>query len=248
VLDYLRADRQQAVPWVAGAHNNGVRAVLFDAGDILYHRPRRNLYLRPFLQRNGRDLDDLDRQARKEYELQAYQGRLTQDEFREAVIRCYGITDPVLVEEGRRIIQHEDNDLDFYEGVSAALHALKGSGFMLGIITDTAASISEKLKWFKAGGFGSVWDTIISSAEIGVRKPHPGIYLAALQQLGISARQAIFVGHKASELDGAHKTGMLTAAFNYEPGARADYYIDHFSDLVELPVFQQMKNAERKTL
>jgi FMN phosphatase YigB (HAD superfamily) len=106
----------------------------------------------------------------------------------------------------------------------------------LGIVTDTASPLHIKLAWFERGGFGEVWDAVISSKELGVRKPNAKIYLAALQQLGIKAEQAIFVGHKASELDGARAVGVKTIAFNYEETAIADYFIKQFSDLLNLPL------------
>ncbi|MEM5775927.1 MAG: HAD hydrolase-like protein, partial [Anaerolineaceae bacterium] len=238
VLDLLHEDAQQPDPTAVLQAGPGPCAVLFDAGDILYYRPRRHALLRPFLRRQGLDLDDLDTQARREVELEAYQGQITQDQYREAIIRCYGIMNPSLVEEGRQILKEEDNDLEFFDGVAETLHTFKKKGYLLGIVTDTAASISNKLEWFKAGGFGNVWDTIISSVEIGVRKPHPNIYRAALTQLGVLAEQAGCVGHKASELEGARNTGMITAAFNYEADAAADYYINHFSELAHLAIFQ----------
>ena len=119
------------------------------------------------------------------------------------------------------------------------LIALKEMGCLLGIVTDTANSVSTKLSWFEAGGFGSVWDSIISSKEIGARKPDPRLYQAALHQLGVTADQALFVGHKISELDGARAVGLKTVAFNYDPFAQADYYIEYFSDLLTLPVLMR---------
>jgi putative hydrolase of the HAD superfamily len=106
---------------------------------------------------------------------------------------------------------------------------------MLGIITDTANPVHVKLSWFERGGFGNVWDTIISSQEFGIEKPDPRIYFAALQQLGLKADQAVFVGHCPEELEGARTCGMKTVAFNYEASAKAEYFIDNFSDLLQIP-------------
>jgi FMN phosphatase YigB (HAD superfamily) len=92
------------------------------------------------------------------------------------------------------------------------------------------------LSWFERGGFGHVWDSIISSMDMGVRKPDPKLYLAALTQLGLSADQAVFVGHRASELAGARAVGMHTVAFNYEEDAGADYFIENFADLLKVPL------------
>jgi putative hydrolase of the HAD superfamily len=116
------------------------------------------------------------------------------------------------------------------------LRALKKQGYLLAVVTDTANSISAKLDWFERGGFGHVWDSIVSSMELGTRKPDPKIYQAALQQLGLSPDQAAFVGHKASELAGAHEVGMRTIAFNYDKDASADFYIENFADLLKIPV------------
>ncbi len=96
-----------------------------------------------------------------------------------------------------------------------------------------------KMKWFENGGFGHVWDVFISSKEIGLQKPHPEIYLAALKQLSISADQAVFVGHDADELIGAKAVGMKTVAFNYKDDAEADCYIEYFADLLQLIELKQ---------
>ena len=69
----------------------------------------------------------------------------------------------------------------------------------------------------------------------GHASPTPLYYQAALQQLGLTADQAVFVGHRASELAGAKTVGMLTVAFNYDQDASADYFIETFSDLLKVP-------------
>ncbi len=83
---------------------------------------------------------------------------------------------------------------------------------------------------------GTCGISIIASYEVGVQKPDPKIYQLALQQLGLTPDQAIFVGHKSSELEGARNVGMNTVAFNYDPDAKADIYIEKFSELADLPI------------
>jgi FMN phosphatase YigB (HAD superfamily) len=68
-----------------------------------------------------------------------------------------------------------------------------------------------------------------------VCKPDPRIFQAALDQLGISPAQAVFVGHLKTELDGARSVGMGTVAFNQESLAVADHTIQNFAELLELP-------------
>ena len=213
-----------------------IQALIFDAGDILYFRPQRGSEFAAFLTGLGMEVNPNHRQQKKEIEYQAYRGQITHDEYREAIVRMYGITQPDLVARGKQALIDDDSNVQFFEGVAGTLSALKKQGFLLAIVTDTANSISTKLKWFERGGFGHVWDAIISSMDIGTRKPEPQIYQAALQQLGVTADQAVFVGHRASELAGALAIGMQTIAFNYDEDAQADFFIEKFSDLLKLPV------------
>jgi putative hydrolase of the HAD superfamily len=216
--------------------NRKIRALIFDAGDILYFRPQRGLGFASFLQELGLEISPNHHQRKKEIEYQAYRGQITHDEYRESVVRMYRITEPEQLRRGKQALIDDDANVAFFEGVPETLLALKKQGFLLGIVTDTANSISAKLSWFERGGFGHVWDSIISSMDIGTRKPDPKIYEASLKQLGVTPNQAVFVGHRVSELDGARAVGMQTVAFNYDKDASADYFIESFSSLLKLPV------------
>ena len=85
---------------------------------------------------------------------QAYQGLISQDQYREALVRLYGVTEPEQIERGKQVLAAEDDDVQFFPGVAETLIALKEMGYLLGIITDTANSVSTKLRWFEKGGFG----------------------------------------------------------------------------------------------
>jgi putative hydrolase of the HAD superfamily len=241
LLDILRsANSRQAAP----VPPSPIQALLFDAGDVLYYRPRRGQLFSEFLAQSGLDPANASKAARDALAHQAYQGLISQDQYREALVRLHGVSEPEQIERGKQAIASEDDDVQFFPGVAETLIALKEMGYLLGIITDTANSVSTKLRWFENGGFGHVWDSIISSKDIGARKPDPRLYQAALQQLGINTEQAVFVGHKISELDGAHAVGLKTVAFNYDRAAQADYYIENFSDLLSLPCIVHQANLQ----
>jgi putative hydrolase of the HAD superfamily len=218
------------------ADTRKIRAMIFDAGDILYFRPQRGSGFVTFLKELGLGLSPNHAQRKKEVEYQAYRGQITHDAYREAIVHMYGINQPEELARGKQALIDDDANVAFFEGVPETLCTLKEQGILLGIVTDTANSISAKLSWFERGGFGHVWDSIISSMDVGTRKPDPKIYQAALEQLGVDPEQAVFVGHRASELAGARAVGMPTVAFNYESDARADYFIEKFCDLLNLPI------------
>lgn len=218
------------------ADKRKIKTLFFDAGDILYYRPMNGAHLKEFL--NGNSVNpspNLDEENKRLREL-AFSGKLGRHAYYEQVIRLYGIESPEEVARGVAAMSKDDNTVKIIEGVPETIHALKQKGFVLGIITDTAMSFTKKLNWFDQYGFGRVWDCVISSKEIGVRKPSPLMYEKALCQVGAKASEAVFIGHKKSELDGARAMGLVTVAFNYDEGAVADYYIENFADLLALPM------------
>ena len=149
-------------------------------------------------------------------------------------MNLYGITDPVLLSDEIQRALQEKEKIRFFDGAQETLHKLKARNLYLGIVTDTAQPLHKKINKLERGGIGHFWDAITPSSEVGVQKPDPRIYQLTLQQLGVKPDQAVFVGHKTSELDGARKVGLKTVAFNYDADAKADFYINHFSDLADL--------------
>jgi putative hydrolase of the HAD superfamily len=222
-----------------------IKAFLFDAGDILYHRPKSGHHLRSFLNEIGLVDIEIPIDKKKQLRDQAYKGLISQNQQREEIMFYLGITDPQLVQRGCQALEDDDNNVIFFPGVQETLRTLKQNGFLLGIITDTANPISVKLRWFENGGFADVWDSIVSSHEIGIEKPDPKIYQAALDHLGLKPHQAVFVGHNPIELDGANKIGMTTVAFNQDPGAKADFSITHFNDLLSIQFMESSSEGQR---
>jgi len=238
LVNILRAE--QSVPGtrdnVCKSRQDGVCAFLFDAGNILYYRPQRDRKLKAFLKELALPFAEIPSLEREALQQRAFQDQITREQYCEAILRLYGVNQEDHLARGRQILDEDSNNVKFFDGVPETLLALKERAYLLGIITDTTLPVHIKLGWFDHGGFGHVWDSIVSSKELGIRKPAPQIYQAALQQLGIPSERAVFVGHKASELEGARVVGMKTIAFNYDAGAEADFYIDQFADLLKVPI------------
>ncbi len=216
-----------------------VKALFFDACDVLYYRPQRDQHLSRYLKGKTINLPPNFLEEKQRLKDLAYSGQMKRREYHEKLLRLYGIHSPQELARGMAALSLDDATVEIIPGVPETLHCLKGRGYLLGIITDTAMSISKKLNWFEAHGFGRVWDVVISSKEIGVRKPSLEMYQLALEQTGVTPRQAAFIGHKKSELDGARAAGLITIAFNYEEDAAADVYIQNFRDLLSLPLLEE---------
>jgi len=238
LLDILRAELKSTSPNLqpSGVSPCPIRALLFDAGDMLYFRAERGRYFREFLEGLGlkpeEDYDD----ERNSLRQRAYCGEVEQEDYQREILNLYGITQPESIVQGLKAMRKDEDNVQFFDGVRETLITLKEKGYLLGIVTDTANPVHTKLGWFERGGFGHVWDAITSSLNVGVRKPDPMIYRTALEQLGVPVEQAVFLGHKKSELEGAKAVGMKTIAFNYDEDALADYYVEIFADILNVPL------------
>ena len=117
------------------------------------------------------------------------------------------------------------------EGVSAALHEkseellrfswcrgsmlfpetretlarLAARGVRMGVISDTFPSLKRTLE---EAGIARFFECFINSSEVGVMKPDPRIYEAALDALGVSAEQSLYVDDYDVEADGARALGF----------------------------------------
>lgn len=89
-----------------------------------------------------------------------------------------------------------------------SLQALKQRGFRLGIISNGADDENTYTLIDKAN-IRPYFEYIISSAAFGKRKPHPGIFHAALDHFQIPPEQAVMVGDTfEADIVGARQVGM----------------------------------------
>ncbi|MHA1506083.1 MAG: HAD family hydrolase [Candidatus Asgardarchaeia archaeon] len=89
------------------------------------------------------------------------------------------------------------------------LQRIKDRGIYVGLISNTA--VDWPIKVLKRYKIFHLFDVVLLSSEFGVRKPHPKIFFAALNKLGVSPEESIFVGDSIeNDIVGANKVGMWT--------------------------------------
>lgn len=94
----------------------------------------------------------------------------------------------------------------------ALLEALRGRGLRLGLVSNTASPLWLLAPILERQGITERVDTIVLSSEVGKRKPHPAIFERALDELGVGASEALFVGDRLdADILGASRVGMQTA-------------------------------------
>ena len=237
LLDFLEEESQrEKMNNNQKSSSHIIRAILFDADGVLYYRKGKDKEYKIICQELNITSDDIPDSKKHYYRHLASIGTITFEQYKQEVLKLYGVTDPIQISRGVTISQQLSDTVHYFQDTKETLYKLKNNDFYLGIVTDTAHPLHEKIDKLEKGGFGNLWDTIISSREVGIQKPDARIFQLALNQLGITANQAVFVGHNAVELEGARNVGMKTVAFNYDANAKADYYIHKFSELAQLPL------------
>jgi len=116
-------------------------------------------------------------------------------------------------------------------GAHRAIARLAEMKVPLGVVSNAHYS-SERLSMrLEQLGLRKYFDSIVSSYDVGAALPDHRCYGFALQQLSTGAERTVFLGHDAEELAGARSLGMKTIAFNYDPHAIADVYLEQFEQL-----------------
>jgi len=82
--------------------------------------------------------------------------------------------------------------------------------YALGVVSNLQYSPAVR-KTLERFGVADYFDAIIVSADVGWRKPSPKIFRKALQTMGISASETVYVGDELDhDVEGAKKVGMHT--------------------------------------
>jgi putative hydrolase of the HAD superfamily len=105
----------------------------------------------------------------------------------------------------------------YLPGIHELIETL-GADHRLAVVSNThwAPLVPDHLR---AMGLLSAFDSVVTSVEVGWRKPHPKIYTTALNVLGINAESAIFVGDTyVPDFTGPEDAGMR--AYLIDPNSR----------------------------
>lgn len=116
-----------------------------------------------------------------------------------------------------------------YDDVEPALRRLKGAGLSLGVISNW----DGRLAWVLDGlGLASWFDTIVSSADVGLHKPDPRIFELACARVGVAPRDAVHVGdHHYADVVGATAVGMGAVLIDRHGTSGASSAITSLDDL-----------------
>jgi putative hydrolase of the HAD superfamily len=84
---------------------------------------------------------------------------------------------------------------------------LRRTGLRTGLLTNNARELRER--WWGLLPYDELFDDVLDSHEVGMRKPNPAIYRLALERLGATADRTAFLDDIASNVAAAQAEGML---------------------------------------
>jgi putative hydrolase of the HAD superfamily len=109
------------------------------------------------------------------------------------------------------------------------LAELRAQGLKLGLVSNTGRNLEEFVRHH-----GLDVDVAVSSGVHGKTKPHPTIFQAALERLGVEPADAVMVGDSVEDdVEGAKAVGMRGVLLDREN--RYPEIADKLTDLRALP-------------
>jgi len=130
-----------------------------------------------------------------------------------------------------------------YPDVHGCLELLQGLGYRLGLISNALPSLRQVLEDI---GLARHFDSIVVSALVGVRKPDEDIYRLALEDLGASPEEAVFVDDMIENVVAAQALGF-TAFLIDRHGHQGSTEWDPIPDLGEVVSFAAQRRGDETT-
>jgi epoxide hydrolase-like predicted phosphatase len=185
---------------------NEVRAVIFDYGGVLMRTvnpvPRRELERRYGLEPGGAEKAVFGSPLLDEVQL----GRISGAEFWADVGQRLGLNAEELAEFrwGFRAGDRLDEEL------VALIRHLRDEGYRTALLSNAPDGLRQRMEQL---GIADAFDTIVISGCEGLMKPNPAIFELALERLGVSAQEAVFVDDFRVNVEAARQVGLHAVRF-----------------------------------
>ena len=134
-------------------------------------------------------------------------------------------------------LAHHDGMVTAYSRVPEVVRELAGRGARLGVVTRKLRDNARL--GLRVVGLEDAFETVVGAEDVRRGKPDPEPVLLALDRLGVSAADALFVGDSPHDIESGRRAGVKTAAATWGPFARAaleaakpDLWLDKPDDLL----------------
>lgn len=138
-------------------------------------------------------------------------------------------------------IEHYNEGIRLFPGVSDMLRRLKQKGFILCLVTSRMGN--STVTGLQQFGIREYFDDLVTADDTSAHKPDPAPVLAALRKLGKEPGQAVMLGDTWFDMECAIRAGVSpvlagwSKAYWYRKdrsGGRPDHIVRRPEDMVEL--------------
>jgi putative hydrolase of the HAD superfamily len=165
----------------------------------------------------------------------------------EMLARCFRELGADLSEDDVRLYAQAstwEGEMLLFPHAHALLDALRARGLKTAIVSNTSVPGWLLKPVLEKQGLASRIDAAVFSSDVGKRKPHPLIFQRALDELGVEAANALFVGDRVrQDVRGAHDAGMVTVQALW---SRADEHLDGVEPDYEAYTMMDVLNVVRR--
>jgi putative hydrolase of the HAD superfamily len=97
--------------------------------------------------------------------------------------------------------------LDVHDVVVERIRSLRTEGYRTGLVTNNVKEASSQ--WRELVPVDELFDVIVDSSAVGMRKPNPAIFLHALELLGdVTPARSVFLDDAPGNVAGAQSAGL----------------------------------------
>ncbi|WP_088068820.1 HAD family hydrolase [Gottfriedia luciferensis] len=215
-----------------------IKAVIFDLDGTLLDRERSlKLFIKNQYKKFIRELKHIPEQRFTERFIELdNKGYVWKDKVYQQLIQEYSISNLTWEQLLEDYIYSFQSSCIPFKNMEYILKELKNKGIRLGMITNGFTKF-QSLN-LQALGIHKYIDTILISEQEGIKKPQPEIFLRALEKLGVTPEESLYVGdHPENDVIGALNVGM-NAVWKKDPfwseSNEIEYTIDDLGELLNL--------------
>lgn len=206
-----------------------MKAVGFDLGRTLVGDENiplswKSLYkeaLTESLLRCNTDIDN-NKIANGEAVLQKYNTRINYRElevnadviFTEMLVKWEMISDVNLAIVKETFFGYFQRNVKLYADTISTLKNLKKRGIKVGILTDVPYGMDKKLVLADVEKFEKYIDVVLTSVEVGYRKPNKQGFIQLSKELAVDINEIIYVGDEEKDMIGANRLGIYSVLIN----------------------------------
>ncbi|MDP4147459.1 MAG: HAD family hydrolase [Bacillota bacterium] len=143
----------------------------------------------------------------REYEVSANQ-------IFEEILDAWDLNNNYLSSSKAEFFSYFQQNSKLYEDTIATLQKLKELNIKIGILTDVPYGMDKNYVLKDIEQFKEYIDVVLTSVDVGYRKPHINGFTELSKCLGVSSSDMIFIGDEPKDIIGANKSEMFSVLIN----------------------------------